>query len=139
MSINIYYNFSFLIEKSFWSLSISLHILTYLSPLNSFLFLSTLSVFLENLNNYFSRWLAYKSLHSVLINCTMWSSYLSSSSSCFPRCSWSRFFRVQLFQVQLFQGPAFSESRCFRVQLFQGPGFSGSGSRIRGQLLEVAI
>ena len=35
--------------------------------------------------------------------------------------------------------PGFSGSRFFRVQVFQGPGFSGSGSRVRVQVLEVAI
>ena len=69
----------------------------------------------------------------------MWSSYLSSSSSCFPRWSWSRFFRVQVFWGPAFSGPSF-----FRVQVFQGPAFSGSsfsgsGSRVRVQVLEVAI
>ena len=43
----IYYNFSFLIEKSFWNLSSLLHNLTYLSLSDSFLFLSTFSVFLK--------------------------------------------------------------------------------------------
>ena len=130
MSVKIYHNFSFLIEKILHNLTCRL-----------FLFLSTFSVFLSSSASItiFPEWLAYKSLHSVLINCTMWSSYLSSSSSCFPRCSWSSFFRPSFFRVQLFQGPAFSESRSFRVQLFQGPGFSGSGSRVRGQVLEVAI
>ena len=66
--------------------------------------------------------------------------------------SGSRFFRVQVCRVQVFQSPGF-----FRVQVFQGPGFSGStswvqiwvlglgpgsGSRVRvqgpGQVLEVA-
>ena len=71
---------------------------------------------------------------SMLINCTMWSSYLFSASSCFPRFSWSRF-----FSVQVFQGPGFSGFRFFRVQGFLGPGFSGSRSRVRVQVLEVAI
>ena len=42
------------------------------------------------------------------------------------------------FRVQVFQGPDFSESRFFRVRV-QGPGFSESESRIRVQLLEVAL
>ena len=64
----------------------------------------------------------------------MWSSNLFFfASSCFPRFSESRFFRVQVFQ-----GPGFSESRFFWVQVFQGPGFSGSGSRVCAQVLEVA-
>ena len=58
----------------------------------------------------------------------MWSSNLFFASSCFPRFSQSRFFRVQVFQ-----GPGFSESRFFWVQVFQSPGFSGSGSRVRVQ------
>ena len=59
---------------------------------------------------------------SVLIYCTMWSSYLFSASSCFPRFSWSRFFRVQVFQCL-----SFLRSRFFRVQA-QGlsPGFKSS-------------
>ena len=94
----IYYSFSFLIEKIFRNLLSLLHNLTYLSILNSFLFLSTFSVFLKSLNNHFFRWLAYKSLlsrFSVLIN-TLWSSDVFSASSC-PRFSCSRFFRVQIF------------------------------------------
>ena len=35
--------------------------------------------------------------------------------------------------------PGFSGSRFFRVQVFQSPGFSGSGSRVRVQVLEVAV
>ena len=61
----------------------------------------------------------------------MWSSNHFSISSCFPCFSESRFFRVQVFQ-----GPGFS--RCgsrVRVQV-QDP---WSGSRVRVQLLEVAI
>ena len=130
MSVKIYHNFSFLIEKILHNLTCRL-----------FLFLSTFSVFLSSSASItiFPEWLAYKSLHSVLINCTMWSSYLSSSSSCFPRWSWSRFFRVQVFWGPAFSGPSF-----FRVQVFQGPAFSGSsfsgsGSRVRVQVLEVAI
>ena len=90
----------------------------------------------------------------------MWSSNHFPTSSCFPRVSRSRFFRVQDFQgpgfsgfrffrVQIFQGPGFSWSRSFRVQVFQGlafsgsrffrfqaflgPGFSVSGSRVQVQ------
>ena len=109
---------------------------SYLSLLNLFLFLSTFSVLLSSSASItiFPEWLAYKSLHSVLINCTMWSSYLSSSSSCFPRCSWSRFFRSSFFRVQLFQSPGFLGSSFFRVQLFQSPGFLGS-SFFRVQVL----
>ena len=50
-----------------------------------------------------------------------------------PGFSGSRFFRIQIFQ-----GPGFSESRFFRFQVFQGPG-PGSGSRVRVQVLEVAL
>ena len=58
----------------------------------------------------------------------MYSSNLFSASSCFPRFSWSRFFKVK---VSL--GPGFSESGFFRVQVFQGPGFPGSELKVRVQ------
>ena len=77
---------------------------SYLPLLNLFLFLSLFSVFL---NNCFFRWLAYKPLLSrflVLINYIKWSCNLFSVSSCFPRFSWSRLCRVQVFMVQVFQG-----------------------------------
>ena len=48
----------------------------------------------------------------------MWSSNHFSTSSCFLH---------------------FSMSNLFRVQVFQGPGSSGSGSRVRVQVLEVAM
>ena len=89
---------------------------SYLSLLNSFLFLSRFSVSLKSLNNYFFKRFAYKSIHnrfSVLINHIMWSSNHFSTSSCFLR---------------------FLGSRLFRAQVFQGPGFSGSGSRFQKQL-----
>ena len=129
---------------SYWNifrnLSSLLCNLTYLSLLNSFLFLSRFSVSLKSLDNYFFRWFAYKSLlsrFSVLISCgvnNVWSSNHFSISSRFPCFSRSRFFRVQVFQ-----GPDFSGSRFFRVQVFQGPDFSGSRSRVRVQILEVVI
>ena len=62
------------------------------------IFLSTFSVFL---NDYFFKWLAYKSLlsrFSVLINYIVWSYNLFSISSCFWRFSWFRVFKVQVFQ-----------------------------------------
>ena len=43
------------------------------------------------------------------------------------------------FRFHIFQGPRFLGSRFFRIQAFQGPGFSGSSSRVRVQVLEVAI
>ena len=104
----IYCNFLFLIEKSLRNLSSLLHSLTYLSPLNSFLFLCRFAVSLKSLDNYFFRRFAYESLFrrfSVLIN-YMWSSNHFSTSSRFPRFSGSRFFRIQV------QGP--------------GPGFRSS-------------
>ena len=55
---------------------------------------------------------------------------------CFPG---SIFSRVHVFQGPDFSGPGFSGSRFFRVQGFLGPGFSGSGSRVRVQVLEVAL
>ena len=93
--------------KIFRNLSTLLRNLTYLSLLNSFLFLSRFSVSLKSLNNYFFRWFAYKSLlsrFSVLISYSMWSSNHFSISSCFPCFSRSKFFRVQVFRVQV-QGP----------------------------------
>ena len=110
--------------KTLRNLSSLLRNLTYLSLLNSFLFLSRFFVFLKSLDNYFFRWFAFKSLlsrFSVLISYNMWSSNHFSICSCFPCFSGSCFFRVQGFQ-----GP--------------GPG-SGcrSGSRVRVQVLEVAI
>ena len=95
----IYYSFLFRIEKIFRNLSSLLHNLTYLSILNSFLFLSAFSIFLKSLNNHFFRWLVYKSLlsrFSVLTNYTLRPSNVFSASNC-PRFSWSRFFRVQIF------------------------------------------
>ena len=123
--------------KIFRNLSNLLRSLTYLSLLNSFLFLSRFSVSLKSLENYFFRWFAYKSLlrrFSVLISYNICSSNHFSISSRFPCFSRSRFFRVQVFQ-----GPDFSGSRFFRVQVFQGPDFSGSRSRVRVQILEVVI
>ena len=94
---------------------------SYLSLLNSFLFLSRFSVSLKSLNNYFFRWFSYKSLlkiFSVLINYIMWSSNHFSTSSCFLR----------------FLGSAFSGSSFSRVQVFQAPG-PGSGCRFRSNPL----
>ena len=88
--------------KFFRNLSSLLRSLTYLSLLNSFLFLSRFSVSLKSLDNYFFRWFAYKSLlsrFSVLISYNMWSSNHFSISSRFPCFSGSRFFRVRV------QGP----------------------------------
>ena len=98
----------------FRNLSSFLHDLTYLSLLNSFLFLSRFSVSLKSLDNYFFRWFAYKSLlgrFSVLISYNMGSSnhfYISSRFPCFTR---SRFFRVQVFRVRVQGlGPGFRSS-----------------------------
>ena len=90
----IYYNFSVFIEKRFY-LSSLLHNLNYLMLLNSFLFLTTFS--LKSLNDYFFQ-MACLHVSLVLINCTMWYSYLFSTSSSFQSFSWSRFFTVQVFQ-----------------------------------------
>ena len=54
----IYYNFSFIIEKSFWNLSILLDNFTYLPLLGSLFFLRTFFIFLKSLSNYFFRRLA---------------------------------------------------------------------------------
>ena len=110
----ICYTFLFLIEKSFWKMSSLLHYLTYLSLLNSFLLLSTFSVFMKNLNNFFSDGL-------------FTSFFLADFQSffciqLFPRFSWSRFFRIQIFLCSSFLG-----SRFFWVRV-QG---LGPGSRSR--------
>ena len=79
--------------------------------------LSRFSISLKSLNNYFFRRFPYKSLlnrFSVLINCIMCSSNHCSTSSCFPRFSGSRCFRVQVFQRP---GPG------FRSSLLLAPGF----------------
>ena len=103
---SVYYNVSFLSEKSFWNLSSLLHNLTYLSPLNSFLLLvlSTFHVFLKNFNNYFFRWLVYKSLLEEF--------YYDNK---IYYMVFQSFFCIQLF---------------FMSRVFQGSGFSGSGSRV---------
>ena len=98
----IYYNFSFLIEKSFWNLSSSLHNLASLILLNSFslLLLSTFPLFLKSLDNYFFRWLANKSLlsrFSVLMN------YIKCACNLFLDPVVSHVFKVWVFfRVQLF-------------------------------------
>ena len=43
------------------------------------------------------------------------------------------------FRIQVFEAPGFSGSWFFCVQIFPDPGFSGSGSRVRAQVLEVAV
>ena len=63
---------------------------------------------------------------SVLINCTMWSSYLFTASSCCHVFHGPRFSGSRVFKVPVFQGPGFLRSRFFRVQVFQVPVFSGS-------------
>ena len=106
--------------KIFRNLSSLLRNLTYLSLLNSFLFLSRFSVSLKSLDNYFFRWFAYKSLFSrfsVLISYNMCSCNHFSISSCFPCFSGSRFFRVRV------QGPGPGSG--VRVQ-GPGPGFRSS-------------
>ena len=103
--------------KTLRNLSSLLCNLSYLSLLNSFLFLSRFSVSLKSLDNYFFRWFAYKSLFirfSVLISYNLCPSNHLSISSCFPCFSGSRFFRFWV------QGPE-------------------SGSRVRVQVLDVAI
>ena len=98
-----------------------MHNLTFLSLLDSFLFLSAFSVFLKTLYNCYFRRLAEKSLLSrfpVLIHLyTMWSSNLFSASNCFP----------VLFMVRIFHSPDFSGFRFSWVQVFQGRRFLGFG------------
>ena len=106
--------------------------------LNSFLFLSAFSVFLNNYLRtvFYSITIFSDGLLTSLFSankCTMCSSYLFSASSCFSRFSWSKFFRVQVFEGpgfsdQVFQGPSFSGIRFFRIQVFLGQS-PGSGSR----------
>ena len=110
---------------------------SYLSLLNSFLFLSRFSVSLKSLDNYFFKGFAYKSFLnrlSVLINYIVWSSNHFFTSSCFLNFLGSRLFRVQVFQRL-----GFSRSMFFRVMVFQSPGFSGSRSRVRVLVLEAAL
>ena len=102
--------------KMFRNLSSLLLSLTYLSILNSFLFLSRFFVSLKSPDNYFCRWFAYKSLlskFSVVISYNMWSSNYFSTPRRFPRFSRSRFFKVQVFQGP---GPG-SRSSCY-IALF---------------------
>ena len=93
----IYYNFSFLIEKALRNKFITQ---SYLSFLNSFLFLSRFSVSLKSLKSYFFRRFAYKSLLNrfrVLINYVMWSSSSFFYNKLFPTFFMFRFFWVQIF------------------------------------------
>ena len=113
----------------FRNLSSLLLSLTYLSILNSFLFLSRFFVSLKSPDNYFCRWFAYKSLlskFSVVISYNMWSSNHFSIPRRFPRFSRSRFFKVQVFQ-----GPGFPGSGFFRLQVFR--------IRVQVQGPEVAV
>ena len=142
MSIKSTATFDFLL-KIFRNLPNLLRSLTYLSLLNSFLFLSRFSVSLKSLDNYFFRWFAYKSLlsrFSVLISCNMCSSNNFSISSRFQCFQGLGFSGSRFFKDQVFQGPGFSGSRFFRVQVFrvrvQDP---DPGSRVRVQVIEVAL
>ena len=93
----IYYNLSFIYLAKFLKL-IKFITQSYLSLLNSFLLLvlSTLSVFLKSLSDYFFIWPAYKSL-LILINYTVLCGlpifFLHPAVS---RFSWCRFFWVQV-------------------------------------------
>ena len=121
---SIYCNVSFLIEKSVWNLSSSLHNFTHLSLLNSFLLLLVLSTFpilLKILNNYFFKWLADKSI-IVIINYTV--VFQSFSFFLDPAISY------------VFREPGFPGSKFFRIQVFLGP-VPCSESRIWVQILEV--
>ena len=99
----IYHDFYFLLKKVLETCQVYYTI--FFIVLNLFLFVSTFSAFL---NDYFFRWLAYKSLSrfSVLIN-------LFSDLTIF------------------FLYPAVSH-------VFHGPGYFGSKSRVWVQVLEVA-
>ena len=91
----ICYTFLFLIENNFWKMTSLSHNLSYLSLLNSFLLLSTFSVFMKNLNNFFSGGL-------------LLSFFLADFQS---------FFCIQSF-FHVLHGPGFLGSRFFCVQDF---------------------
>ena len=87
------------------------------------------------ISDYLFSWLACKSLlnrFSVLIIYTMSPSNLFSAYSCFPRFSWSRYFRIRVLK-----GPGFSVSRFFWVRV-QGPG-PESGSRSNDQYFSLKL
>ena len=111
---------------------------SYLFIVFEFIFIFTLIFCLPKKPQYLFFQMTCLQVSSVLINCTIWSFYLFSASSCFPRFSWSRFFRVQAFQSPGFSESGFSGSRFFSVQVFLGP-CPGSGSRVWVQVLEVAF
>ena len=48
------------------------------------------------------------------------------------------FLRIQVFKVQVFQGPGFSRVQVFQVQVFLVSGFLGSKSKVWVQVLEIA-
>ena len=107
--------FHFLLRKLFESYQVYYTILLH----NLFFFSFFFFVFL---NDYFFRWLAYKSLllllsiFSVLINYIMWSYNLFCVSSCFPH------------HGPGFSGPRFLLSRFFRAQVFQGLSLESGGN-----------
>ena len=80
-----------------------------------------------------SKTFGWLSRFSMLISYAMRSSNRIFASSCFPRFSVFRFFRIKVFQ-----DPGFSGSMFFWVQVFRSPGFSWSGSRVWVLVLEVA-
>ena len=98
----IYYNFSFLVEKIFWNLSLLFRNLTDISW-NSLFFLRP-TFFLKSLNNYFFRnaWLE------------VFSSQISSVNK-FVLCGLLTYF-LHAAISQVFHGPGYSESRFFWVQ-----------------------
>ena len=155
---SIYYNNSFFIEKIFWNLSSLLHSLTYLSLLYLFLLLvlSTFPVFLKSFNNYFFRWLAYKSLLAKVypVDTRRLFSVYKTSIRRLWRCidvlqtlkrrrvstGWccNKLYYVdfQSFYVGSSCFQRFSWARLLRVLIFLGQG-PGSRSKVWVQVLKV--
>ena len=108
---SIYHNVSFLIQKRSWKLSSLLHNLSYLSLSDSFLLLvlSTFPVFFKSFKNYIFQMACRILVFYNELDYAVFQSFFFFffASSCFPRFSWTRFFRVQG------PGPG-SESRCYK-------------------------
>ena len=101
----IYHSLSFFIEKSF------LHSLVYILFLFtlSFLFLSTFSVFLKSLNNYF--YISFASSFNKIVLCELPIFFMLPAVS--------HIFHVAVFSgSRFFRVPGFSGSRFFCVQIF---------------------
>ena len=114
----IYYNVSFLIEKSFWNKFIT----------QSYLFIAFEFIFTLSLKHIFClpkkpQWQFFQlvclqvsswQIFSISqLYCLMWSSSLSSAFSCFPSFSWPKFFWAQVEDL----GPVFRSSHLITVSL----------------------